>query len=504
MVSQKATRIDLFSLATPHMRAFHLTWLAFFVCFFAWFAVAPLMPVIRGEFKLTGDQIANINIAAVGITILVRMAIGPVCDKYGPRLTYTALLVLGAIPVIGIALATSYKSFLVFRLAIGAIGASFVITQYHTSVMFAPNVVGTANATVGGWGNAGGGVTQTVMPLILAAIVSLGVQQTMGWRLAMIVPGVMMLIVAVLYWRYTQDTPEGNIPELRARGVTVESGKKGGLAVFKQAAANYRVWMLAITYGACFGVEIFIHAVAASYYVDRFGLSLASAGFAAGSFGLLALFARALGGLASDRVARSFGLEGRTWLLFALMMGEGIGLLAFATMGTVTAGHRRDAGVRPVHPHGVRLHLRVGAVHRPQGAGRGGRHHRRRRQHRRGCSRVPGQGDRQPAGCALCPGLDRARLRAMRRSGALLDAEEAGGADALQRGAGAAARRPARQFGRRDVLTDRCRPVRALRTGRLGRGAAQGRSETPIGRNRPSGRGAKPVTRSFRPHNQVK
>ena len=42
----------------------------------------------------------------------------------------------------------SYESFLLFRLAIGVIGASFVITQYHTSVMFAPNVVGTANATV--------------------------------------------------------------------------------------------------------------------------------------------------------------------------------------------------------------------------------------------------------------------------------------------------------------------------------------------------------------------
>ncbi len=68
-------------------------------------------------------------------------------------------------------------TFLVFRLAIGAIGASFVITQFHTSVMFAPNVVGTANATVGGWGNAGGGVTQSVMPLILAAIVSLGVRR---------------------------------------------------------------------------------------------------------------------------------------------------------------------------------------------------------------------------------------------------------------------------------------------------------------------------------------
>ena len=333
MVTQKATRIDLFSFATPQMRAFHLSWLAFFVCFFAWFAVAPLMPVIRGQFHLTAGQVANINIAAVGITVLVRMAIGPICDKVGPRITYTALLVLGAIPVIGIGLAWSYVSFLVFRLAIGAIGASFVITQFHTSVMFAPNVVGTANATVGGWGNAGGGVTQTVMPWVLAVALSLGAGAA-GWRYAMVVPGVMMLIVAVLYWRLTQDTPQGNILALRRSGIAVETGKKGGLAVFREAAANYRTWMLAVTYGACFGVEIFIHSVAASYYVDRFGLTLASAGFAAGSFGLLALFARALGGIASDRLARSQGLDGRTMLLFALMIGEGVGLLAFSAAGS--------------------------------------------------------------------------------------------------------------------------------------------------------------------------
>src|SRR3546814_6110482 len=60
-------------------------------------------------------------------------------------------------------------------LMIGVIGASFVITQYHTSVMFAPNVVGTANAATAGWGNAGGGVTQTLMPMIFATILGLGV-----------------------------------------------------------------------------------------------------------------------------------------------------------------------------------------------------------------------------------------------------------------------------------------------------------------------------------------
>ncbi len=80
----KATRLQIFSFSTPAMRAFHMSWLGFFVCFFAWFSLAPLMPVIKTEFKLTKDQIANINIAAVGITILVRLAVGPLCDKYGP------------------------------------------------------------------------------------------------------------------------------------------------------------------------------------------------------------------------------------------------------------------------------------------------------------------------------------------------------------------------------------------------------------------------------------
>src|SRR3546814_10981437 len=79
----KATTIKLFSLRTPQMRAFHLSWLAFFVCFFAWFAVAPLMPVIKGEFGLSKEQLANIAIASVAVTIFGRLLIGPLCDKYG-------------------------------------------------------------------------------------------------------------------------------------------------------------------------------------------------------------------------------------------------------------------------------------------------------------------------------------------------------------------------------------------------------------------------------------
>ena len=335
-MTSKATSIKLFSFSTPQMRAFHLTWMAFFACFFAWFACAPLMPVIKGQFGLTIGQIANINIAAVAVTILVRLIIGPMCDRYGPRKTYTGLLLLGAIPVFGVAFSQSYESFLFFRLCIGAVGASFVITQYHTSVMFASNVVGTANAAAAGWGNVGGGAAQALMPLLLTAVLMLGVSETMGWRLALLVPGVLMVIMGGVYWRYTQDCPEGNYAELRAKGITVEGGKKGGWASFRAASLNYRVWLLFVTYGACFGVEIFIHNIAAIYYVDHFGLSLKSAGMAAASFGLLALFARALGGWLSDKVALGGNLNTRATLLFVMMVGEGLGLLWFSHANSVT------------------------------------------------------------------------------------------------------------------------------------------------------------------------
>ena len=196
---QKATRIELFNFRTPQMRAFHMAWVAFFVCFFAWFGIAPLMKVVREELGLTPAQIGNTIIASVAITILARMLIGRLCDRFGPRRTYTGLLVLGSLPVMAIGLANSYEVFLLFRLAIGVIGASFVITQYHTTLMFAPTIVGTANATTAGWGNLGGGVTQMVMPLVFAGLVGLGFTEAVSWRLAMLVAGLVCLVTGIAY-----------------------------------------------------------------------------------------------------------------------------------------------------------------------------------------------------------------------------------------------------------------------------------------------------------------
>ena len=210
------------------------------------------------------------------------------------------------------------------------IGAAFVITQYHTSVMFAPNVVGTANATTAGWGNLGGGVTQMVMPLLLAGVLMLGVGETFGWRLAMVVPGVALLITGLAYHRFTQDTPDGNFDELRAQGALDSAEATKGS--FREAASDPRVWALFVIYGACFGIELTINNVAALYYHDHFGLSVGMAGLVAGLFGLMNLFARTLGGFFGDLAGVRFGLRGRVLFLGVVLLLEGVALIVFSRM----------------------------------------------------------------------------------------------------------------------------------------------------------------------------
>ena len=327
-VKNKATRIELFSLRTPQMRAFHMAWFAFFLCFFAWFGIAPLMAVVREELGLTKAQVGNTIIASVAITILARFLIGWLCDNIGPRISYTVLLMLGSLPVMGIGLAHSYEAFLLFRLGIGVIGASFVITQYHTSVMFAPNCVGTANATSAGWGNLGGGVTQMVMPLVFAAFVGLGYSDVISWRLSMVVAGGVCFVTGIAYFFLTQDLPDGNFKELRAKGEMASREKSRG--TFWMAAKDGRVWALFLIYGACFGIELTINNIAALYYIDYFGLGLKTAGLVAGLFGLMNIFARTTGGIIGDKFGHRYGLKGRVRWLFIALLVEGCALILFS------------------------------------------------------------------------------------------------------------------------------------------------------------------------------
>lgn len=315
-------RLRIFSLNGVQMRTFHITWLMFFVCFFGWFGLAPLMPAIRVDLGLTKSQIGDIMIASVASTVVARLVIGKLCDTWGPRKTAVRLLVAGSLPVFLVGLSHDYTTFLLFRLGIGVIGASFVITQFHTSTMFAPSIKGTANAITGGWGNLGGGVTNMVMPLVFSFIVGMGYAPHIAWRYAMILPGVLMLGMAWLYWKYTGDTPEGVASAVRSK-------------INWSVLADFRIWALVIAYAGCFGMELTFDNVASLHFVDTFKLSQAGAGFWAGVFGAMNLFARALGGIFSDKAGKRQGLRGKGLFLAAALFLEGIGLVLFSGAGSL-------------------------------------------------------------------------------------------------------------------------------------------------------------------------
>ncbi len=321
--NQPLTSLNIFKGKGVQMRTFHITWLTFFFCFFAWFGMASLMPIAKEQLHLTKDQLGNIQIASISATIIARLLIGRLVDKFGPRLVYTWLLAICSIPVLLIGTSQSYESFLLFRLAIGVIGASFVITQFHTSVMFAPSIKGTANATAGGFGNAGAGLANITMPLIAAGFVGLGVcTHEDSWRFAMIVPGILLLVFAFLYLRFTKDLPNGNYKEL---GI-INNSKEN---TFMLAIKDYRTWVLTVAYAACFGVEITIDNFAPIYFTDTFGASIKIAGICAGIFGMINIFARPLGGIVADKVGKKYGFSGKNLLLALLLILEGVGIIFF-------------------------------------------------------------------------------------------------------------------------------------------------------------------------------
>ncbi|HEX9825978.1 MAG TPA: MFS transporter [Flavobacteriaceae bacterium] len=334
--SLKATKLSLFNLKSIPIRTFWITSISFFICFFAWFGIVPFMPDVVKDLGLTPDQKWNSIILAVSGTVFARLLIGKLCDKYGPRLCYTWLLILGAIPVVLCGFVQTPLQFLVCRLFIGFIGASFVITQVHTSLMFAPNVVGTANATSAGWGNLGGGANRLGMPLIAAALVGFGVADSEAWRYAMVIAGLVCFLMGLVYYFFTQDTPHGNFKALRNTGKQIGSNKnKGGFLI---AISDYRTWILFLVYAACFGIELTVYGTMDDYLQNTFQLERITAGNIVLSFALMNIFARTLGGFFGDKFGKSKGLRGRVIFLSAILSLQGIMLVVFSGSTSLILG----------------------------------------------------------------------------------------------------------------------------------------------------------------------
>lgn len=335
----KAREIRLCSFSRPHMRAFHCSWWSFFIAFFIWFAIAPLLSEIRVDLGITKKQVWTSSIAAVGSTIAVRFLLGALCDKYGARVLFSVVLCFASIPTACTGLIRTASDLYILRAFIGVAGGTFVMCQYWTSRVFCKEVVGTANALVAGWGNLGAGVTQLVMGSFLFPLFKLAYQDEedpteRAWRTVCIVPACVAFITGVVVFFISDDAPKGNYSELKRHGAMPEVSALGS---FKLGSMNLNTWILFIQYACCFGVELTMNNAAALYFKDVFGLSTETAAAMASIFGWMNLFARGLGGFISDIINYEMGMKGRIIIHLVMLAGEGALVLIFANTDSLGA-----------------------------------------------------------------------------------------------------------------------------------------------------------------------
>ena len=377
---------DLFRFKNREIKALHLTWIAFFICFYVWFNMAPLASsMLKTVGWLTKDDIRLFAIANVALTIPARIIVGMALDRFGPRRVFSILMVLMAVPTLFFALGDTKEQLFVSRLILSSVGASFVVGIHMTALWFKPRDIGFAEGFYAGWGNFGSAAAAMTLPPI--ALTMFGGPE--GWRYAVALSGVVMGVYGVFYWFAITDGPTADthkkprkaaalevssyrdlimlsvmtVPMVGILGVLVWRVQRTGyidditawacylaiaVVILYQLVQVFRVNLpilkkgipaddrypfssvaaLNTTYFANFGAELAVVSMLPMFFEETWGLTAAAAGLIASTFAFVNLFARPMGGLVSDR----FG--NRRFVMLAYMLGIAVG---FALMGLMNS-----------------------------------------------------------------------------------------------------------------------------------------------------------------------
>ena len=345
-----SVEIPLFSFERPHMRAFHFSWMSFFVGFFAWYAITPLLSEVQDSLDLSKEDIWTSSLCAVAGTVIFRISAGPLCDWIGARWVAGVTLFLTAIPTMATGLVQGAVELCILRLLQGIAGSLFVTGMYWTSSMFTREVAGTANAVVAGWGNLGGGVTQLITGSLLFPLFkwiygetnlgqSIGIEADpvtkadRAWRTVFIIPALLCFIFSFIVIRFSDDCPKGNYRKLKKLGLKPAVSVKDS---FKTGSCDINTWLLFVQYACCFGVELTTANAAPLFFKEEFHQSTESAAAIASIFGWMNLFARGLGGFFGDILNVKLGMRGRLLFQAVVLALQGISIIAFSYINTLS------------------------------------------------------------------------------------------------------------------------------------------------------------------------
>ena len=193
---------------TDRYRILHQTWFAFFLTFVCWFNFAPFATTIGKQLHLAPEQIKTLGICNLALTIPARIIIGMLLDRFGPRKTYSILLMFAVVPCMATALSQNFNHLVISRLLMGIVGAGFVVGIRMVAEWFPPKDIGIAQGIYGGWGNFGAFGAEFTLPMIAVAA-SFMTGGASNWRLAIALTGIIAAIYGVIYFNTVQDTPAG-------------------------------------------------------------------------------------------------------------------------------------------------------------------------------------------------------------------------------------------------------------------------------------------------------
>lgn len=226
MINPSSNKFNLLSFS-GNTRVLHLTWLAFFMSFVVWLGLGPMMPFIQEALGLTNQQAKVLLILNVALTIPARIIIGMLVDKYGPRVMYAAILLLGGSISIAFAWAETYEELALLRFLSGFIGAGFVVGIRMISEWFPAKQTGIAQGIYGGWGNFGSAGAALTLPFIA---VSFGGED--GWRYAITLASIAAMLYGVIYFLSVSDTPKGSTYFKPKKTGAMEVTSKGDLILY--------------------------------------------------------------------------------------------------------------------------------------------------------------------------------------------------------------------------------------------------------------------------------
>jgi MFS transporter, NNP family, nitrate/nitrite transporter len=250
-------------------RTLHLTWFAFFLTFVCWFNFVPFQTTWMSELGLTKGQIGTIGICNLALTIPARIIIGMILDRFGPRITFTSLLMFAIVPCFATAMAQDFNQLVISRLLMGLVGAGFVVGIRMVSEWFPPKEIGIAEGIYGGWGNFGAFGAKTILPLIAAgtAFMTAG---ALNWRLAIAASGVAAATYGVVYFLSAQDTPSGQVYK--------RPKKSGGMEV--TSVKSFWAYMIS-NFGLVFALGVLAWRLMQSKFLNMEGMYIAFAALAA-------------------------------------------------------------------------------------------------------------------------------------------------------------------------------------------------------------------------------